>query len=122
MNHDVKYWLGLFGVVTIVAVVATMAIRSGPSVSKVRTGNVAGTITVGGRPLARGTITFHWNFGHSVTAPVTNGKYSADRLPVTICSIELDGTGVPIKYTSRQESGIKYQVTEGDNTVDVQIP
>jgi hypothetical protein len=122
MNRDVRYWLGLFVIVAIVCLVAIVLPRS--DLFKSKSARVSGKVTVSGRPLINGTITFYPDKGApygAAAAAVSDGEYVMEMLQPGDHAVALQGEGVPMKYSSRN-SGMKMEVRGGANSVDVALP
>jgi hypothetical protein len=108
------------------------------------TGSVRGTITVAGRPLPRGSITFLPAAGDRdpVTAAVIDGVYDTGPMPTGPARITImhsthapaaaggdrtsprlpaDAPRVPAKYHSPDTSGLSLPVKPGANTFDYDV-
>ncbi|HZU39219.1 MAG TPA: hypothetical protein VFA18_25055 [Gemmataceae bacterium] len=104
-------------------------------------GNITGTVNVvgTGKPLKKGTITFVSEGGHAVvTSGISDGKYEIKNFPtgpatVGIKSVEFpkaSSTGKPPqptyltdpKYEDPQTSGLTYDVQNGDQSKDFDVP
>ncbi|MGL6075349.1 MAG: hypothetical protein ACRC8S_14430 [Fimbriiglobus sp.] len=59
------------------------------------TGTVSGTVTVGGAPLAAGTITFVGDVGEPKSAGIVDGKYETAAMPVGTYKIMILVRDVP---------------------------
>jgi hypothetical protein len=110
-------------------------------------GSVKGKITVSGKPLAKGTITFLPTTGTKdpITTPVTNGEYTIPDLPVGLAKVYIippltsepspvdKGDGVPAarperkkvvvpeKYQNPTTSGLSLTVQKGENKFDADL-
>jgi hypothetical protein len=84
-------------------------------------GTVKGNITVNGKPLAAGKITFHLDNGQFVGAKFKNGSYTVDRVPVGTHRITVEGEGVPAKYSSEDTTGLMAEVKEGAANLDLAL-
>jgi hypothetical protein len=81
-----KYrWTRLCGFVALAVLLVTSA--SGCGGGK---GNVSGEVTVGGKPLPMGIITFTPATGSAVSAEIVDGKYNAVGVPVGTVNVSLD--------------------------------
>jgi hypothetical protein len=92
-----------------------------PSAVHAADGKVTGKVTVAGKPLASGRIIFHLDDGQFVGSKVKNGDYTIDRVPVGTRKVTVEGKGVPDKYADEETSGLKLEVKEGVNTIDINI-
>jgi hypothetical protein len=109
-------------------------------------GEVSGTVTFEGQPLALGTITF---FGHDGTVwhgNVLDGAYRVPKVPIGLAKITVSAHPSPIpaimidkiqpppppayrkpyvpipdRYQDADHSGLTYTVTQGVQTHDVQL-
>jgi hypothetical protein len=77
-----------------------------------------GKITVGGKPLAAGKVTFHLDNGQFVGAKVKDGEYTVDRVPTGKLKVTVEGKGVPRAFASEDTSTLTVEVTEGAVTFD----
>jgi hypothetical protein len=103
-----------------VAVTFSLILLSGGRVSAAD-GTIKGNITVNGKPLAAGKITFHLDNDQFVGAKVKNGSYTVDRVPVGTHRITVEGEGVPARYSSEDTTGLMAEVKEGANQFDVAL-
>lgn len=126
-----------------VAAVALAALLSASC--KPATGTVKGTITVNGKPLPSGLITFESEVGNkdAYSAAIQDGAYETDQIPTGPCKISIihsavprpEAVGgndlvpgrkpgakaaieVPDKYGRSDTSGLTITVKEGVNTFD----
>ena len=74
-----------------------------------------GVITVGGKPLLTGKVTFHQRNGQFEGAKVKNSQYSIDHMQAGTSSVTIEGKGVPLKYTSEDTSPLVVEFVEGAN-------
>ena len=106
------------------------------------TGEVSGTVTVGGQPLREGTIAFQSKKGKGGSAPIEDGEYSMSRVPVGKYVVVVlppsapppgkpgatKGVGkevlasVPMKYWDETTSDLKGEVEVGENTANFDLP
>jgi hypothetical protein len=105
------------------------------------TGTVQGKITVNGKPLPAGLITFHSEVGnHEVfSAPVKDGRYETGPIPAGPCKVTVIHSSVakpaaggsdlgrartagvvkvPEKYGRGDTSGLTFAIKSGANTFD----
>lgn len=130
-----------------VVVLAGLAAGCGPA----PTGTVSGTVTVGGRPVPNGLITFSSEVGtrDSFSAAVLDGKYTTGPIPAGPAKVTVIARGanpaeapagkgggdlapppksaakkvvtVPTKYGATDTSGLTFEVAKGDNTKDFDL-
>jgi hypothetical protein len=105
--------------VTMVALCGLLVVAS-PSVVA-DDGEATGLITVGGKPLASGKITFHRDNGQFVGCKVKDGKYTIDRVPAGTLRVTIEGKGVPPAYTSEDTSALVVEVKKGAATFDFNL-
>ena len=117
---------------------AFILVGCGPAA--VPSGTVTGTVNLEGEPVAAGEITFISSDGFSAAAPITGGQFKLeDAVPVGKYSIgimppeltEAPGEGgdeveaptssVPAGYDMPGTSGLSHDVTEGANTVTIEL-
>jgi hypothetical protein len=84
-------------------------------------GKVAGNITLNGKPLAEGKITFHMTNGQFVGSTIKDGKYLIDRVPVESFKVTVEGEGVPVAFTSAKTTSLTVEVTAGPTNLDFNI-
>jgi len=83
---------------------------------------VTGRVSVDGKPLAAGSITFHQRDGQFVGGPVKNGLYNIDRVPAGPSIVTIEGKGVALQFTSRGPSCLDVRiVNDGDNNCDFEL-
>jgi hypothetical protein len=82
---------------------------------------VSGVVTVDGKPLPAGKITFHLADGEFVGAQVKDGKYTVSRVPEGKCKVTIESKGVPTKYSSEATSALTVEVKEGPATFDFDL-
>lgn len=83
-------------------------------------GKVSGQVTLDGKPLAAGRVTFHREDGQFVGAKVKDGKYAIDRVPAGTRTVTFEGKGVPAIFTMDSTSPLRVEIKEGEskNTFD----
>lgn len=105
------------------------------------TGTVSGTITINGKPLTAGQITFQSEVGNhdAFSAPITDGHYETGPIPAGPCKVTVihssvakpaasgndlvqargsRSIAVPDKYGRADSSGLTFTVKSGANTFD----
>lgn len=76
----------------------------------------SGLITLNGKPLRSGKVTFYLENDQFVGSKVKEGKYAVDRLPLGVHKVTIEGEGVPAQYVSEETSGIVVEARKGDNS------
>jgi hypothetical protein len=82
---------------------------------------VTGKITVDGKPLAAGKVTFYFDNGQFVGSKVKDGAYTVDHMPAGTHRVTVEGKGVPPKYSSEDTSELVVEVKEGTSTFDFDL-
>jgi uncharacterized protein (TIGR03067 family) len=84
---------------------------------------VTGRVTLLGKPLTRGKITFHLDNDQFVGARIKDGEYTVERVPPGRWKVTVEGEGVPAKYASGEQSELTVEVhKEGlRQTVDLDL-
>ena len=84
-------------------------------------GNVQGRVTLDGKPLPSGKITFHAMSGQFVGASIKDGTYSIDRVRPGKYRVTVQGKGVPARYTLEEASALTVEMKEGDARFDFEM-
>ena len=84
-------------------------------------GEATGIITVAGKPLAAGKVTFHRDNGQFVGSKVMDGKYIIDRVPAGKLTVTIEGKGVSPAYASEATSPLVVEVKEGAARFDFDV-
>jgi hypothetical protein len=97
---------------TLLAVAVPLGCSSGPAV-----GTITGEVTYDGQPVQKGYVTFTPSDGQSQTggAEIVDGKFRAERVPVTKMKVELHGvkkTGKKIKAYDTPDSPVSDEEVE----------
>jgi hypothetical protein len=82
---------------------------------------VRGTVTFQGKPVGKGTITFHTKQGEAIEAEIKFGEYSAENVPVGMFRLTIKAAGVPAKYADKDKTEIQFQVSRGKNVLDLEL-
>jgi hypothetical protein len=82
---------------------------------------VSGMVTVKGKPLAAGKVTFYMDNGQFVGSKVKDGKYTIDRVPAGGCKVTVEGKGVARAFTSEDTTSLKVEVKEGKASFDFDL-
>jgi hypothetical protein len=120
-------------------VLAALALFGGCSGPKVG-GPVSGKVTLGGKPVTNGAITFHAADGQTAVAEIQGGSYRVEKPPFGPCQVTIltvppppPGNGinpdprtlrpagyleVPERYGKPQTSGLAVDVTRAPQTKD----
>ena len=81
---------------------------------------VAGTVTLDGKPLPGGTVTFASKDGTTVAAEVKDGAYKT-ALPAGEYGVGVAGPVVPARYGDPQKSAIVVKVAAGRNEINLDL-
>jgi hypothetical protein len=85
-------------------------------------GKVGGRVTLEGKPLPAGKITFHLDNGQFVGSRINkDGTYTVDRVPVGTSKVTIEGAGVPARYSSEDKAVLKVQVKEGKSELNFDL-
>jgi hypothetical protein len=84
-------------------------------------GKVIGKITLNGKPLAAGKVTFYLDNGQFVGSKVKDGEYTVDRVPAGMRRVTVEGQGIPPTFTSEETSPLQMKVKEGPNTFAIEL-
>jgi regulation of enolase protein 1 (concanavalin A-like superfamily) len=76
---------------------------------------VTGTITIDGKPLISGKITFHRDNNQLVASKVKDGKYKVDHVPAGIFTVTIDGKDVPVRYSEATAGLVVEVLGDGPN-------
>ncbi len=87
---------------------------------------VRGKITLDGKPLDNGKITWHANKDdETISANIQNGEFETDKLKSGEYIITIDRTdgdtkrNLPKKYSDKHQSGMRVEVGEGPNALEL---
>lgn len=104
--------------VAILVVASTATLRAA---DEVKTTTINGRVVLNGKPL-EGRILFHLDKGQFVGATLdAEGRFTIDRVPLGDRQVTIEGKGVPEKYASEKQSGLKVQVVEGANEFQFEL-
>ncbi len=92
-----------------------------PSHARAADGKVSGNVTLNGKLLGEGKITFHMTNGQFVGSTIKDGKYLIDRVPVGSFKVTVEGEGVPAAFASAKTTSLAVEVTEGPTNLDFNI-
>jgi hypothetical protein len=82
---------------------------------------VSGRVTLEGKPLAAGKITFYLADGEFFGSKVKDGKYAIDHAQAGTRKVTVEGEGVPIKYTLDDTSSLTVEIKDGKNVFDLDL-
>lgn len=109
---------------------------------------VTGTVTLDGKSVDAGTVTFTPTSGPAIAKEIINGAYQVDRVPLGNAGVSVIGppdvkneadrgmaqklgkapppppppaTKIPLKYADPATSGLKYTVKRGDNSYKIEL-
>jgi hypothetical protein len=83
--------------------------------------NVNGKVTVNGRPLPEGKILLHADGVAPIEISVTDGAYSAEKVPSGERTVTIEGKGVPGKYSARETTPLKVAIRAGANEINFEL-
>ncbi len=84
-------------------------------------GSVQGTVSLDGKPLAKGTVNFI-KVGHTIAAAITDGKYKMPKAaPGSYTVTVINNADVPVKYGKSTTSPLTVEVQPGANNLDVKL-
>jgi hypothetical protein len=92
-----------------------------PSLALAADGEVSGNVTLNGKLLAEGKITFHMANGKFVGSIIKDGKYLIDRVPVGSLKVTVEGEGVPAAFASAKTTSLVVEVTARPSKLDFNI-
>lgn len=76
-------------------------------------GKMTGKITLKGKPLAEGKITFYLPNGQFVGSKIKDGKYLIDHMPAGTFKVTVEGKGVPAKFGSEETAFLTVEIKDG---------
>jgi hypothetical protein len=74
---------------------------------------VMGMVTLDGKPIAEGKVTFHLANDQFVGSKIKDGRYLIERVPVGARKVTIEGKGIPAKYGSEETSSLTAEVKKG---------
>lgn len=77
-------------------------------------GDLQGTVTLNGKPIAKGKISFHPDQGKAIELDVKEGKFLGKAKPGKY-RVTIDFEGVPRKYQMRDTSTLTFGIQGGEN-------
>jgi hypothetical protein len=92
-----------------------------PSLALAADGDVSGNVTLNGKLLPEGKITFHMANGQFVGSTIKDGKYLIDRVPVGSLKVTVEGEGVPAAFASAKTTSLVVEVTARPSKLDFNI-
>ncbi len=107
-------------VFVVVVSLCGLLVVAAPSVATAN-GESTGMITLDGKPLAAGRVTFHRDDGQFVGAKVKDGKYAVDHLLVGIVRVTIEGKDVPVRYTSEKTTGLAVEIKAGGDKFNFEL-
>src|SRR5580698_4403437 len=95
--------------VTLMACFLFLACTARSSAADVK---VSGKITLDGKPLAAGKVTFHLDNGQFIGSKVKDGAYKIDHLPPGKYKVTVEGKDVPATYTSEEKTPLVVEIKD----------
>jgi hypothetical protein len=105
----------------------TVAKDTDPAPKATEAATISGKVTVSGKPLAEGTVTFvslDLKAPKVASAAVKDGSYSQKDLPVGKYAVAVTSKAagaVPAKFATTDTSGLTYQAQKGANLFDIAL-
>jgi hypothetical protein len=95
---------------------------SAPAQGK-RSGTITGKVTYQGKPLSDGFVNFSTEDRKIETKINADGTYSIRRLPVGTVKVHIESktVAIPKKYASSKTSGLKIEVKEGNQEINIDL-
>jgi hypothetical protein len=84
-------------------------------------GTVKGTVVFLGKPIEKGTVTFYPEMDKSIEAEIKDGKYTAEGVPGGPYKVTIKAEGLPVRYTDKDTSELKFQVSRGENVMNLSL-
>jgi hypothetical protein len=84
-------------------------------------GTVKGVVTLNGKPVEKGKVTFHPENGKGIEAGIQLGEYSASGVPVGILRVTIYGVGVPKKFGIKDQTPLTVEMKKGENSMDLDL-
>jgi uncharacterized protein (TIGR03067 family) len=85
------------------------------------TGTVQGMITLNGKPLEKGKVSFHPEKGNAIEAEIKDGAYSAKGVPTGSVQVTVKAEGVPAAFAGEATTPLRAEVNKGANTLDLAL-
>lgn len=85
------------------------------------TGKVQGKISLNGKPIGEGKLSFHPEKGKPIEVKVKDGMYSAKNIPAGSKKVTLEGKGIPPIYASVKTTPLSIEIKKGGNNVDFEL-
>ncbi len=82
-----------------------------------------GVVTLNGKPVAKGKITFYLDHDQFVGAKIKDGQYTVERVPPGRWKVTVEGDGVPAKYAAEEQSAIMIEIQKDGvrQTIDLDL-
>jgi hypothetical protein len=82
---------------------------------------VDGKVSVDGKPLAKGKLSFRPEKGKAIAVEVKDGKYSATKIPFGTYRVTVSGSGVPRKYSGVKTTSLEAKLTKASQNLDFSL-
>jgi hypothetical protein len=84
-------------------------------------GTVKGIVTLNGKPVEKGKVTFHPENGKGIEAGIQLGEYSASGVPVGTLRVTIYGVGLPKKFGIKDQTPLTVEMKKGENRMDFDL-
>jgi hypothetical protein len=84
-------------------------------------GTVKGIVTLNGKPVEKGKVTFHPESGKGIEAGIQLGEYSATDVPVGTLRVTIYGVGLPKKFGIKDQTPLTVEMKKGENRMDFDL-
>jgi hypothetical protein len=81
----------------------------------------SGKITLDGKPLATGKVTYHLDNGQFIGSKVKDGEYKIDHLPPGKYKVTVEGKVVPATYTSEEKTPLVAEIKDAAVNLDFNL-
>lgn len=105
----------------LVVAIATLASLSHAVADEAKPNVITGSVTLEGKPLAAGTITFHGSDGQFFGGKIKDGAYRIDHAREGVMQVTITGAGVPPQFSSPDLTSLKVDVTKGESLMNFSL-
>jgi hypothetical protein len=120
--HDSDVWINLTTVHCIMAAPQAGEKKDAGKGALEGKGTIKGIVTLNGKPVPKGKVTFHPEKGNPVEADLDeNGSFMAKGVPAGSFGVTVKAEGVPAKYADKDKTEIQFQVSRGENVMNLDL-